>query len=107
MEPVMNTSRRLFAASLLAAATFTGAAQAWNWGSGERITGSGDITTEARDPGAFDAVSLSDGFHVVIRQGSAHKVEVKADRNLLPYLETRIVDGSKGRTLEIGPKKGY
>ncbi|MDG0832400.1 DUF2807 domain-containing protein [Pelomonas saccharophila] len=107
MEPAMNTTRRLFTVATLAAAlAATTAAQAWGWGSGERITGNGDIATEAREPGSFDAVALAGGFHVVIRQGQATKVEVKADRNLLPYIETRVVEGGKGRTLEIAPKKG-
>lgn len=101
----MKLSRRLFALAVVAAAA--GSAQAWSWNlKNERVTGNGDMATEARDPGAFDGVSLSGGFHVVIRQGSGNKVEVKADRNLLPYIETKV-GGSKGRTLEIGPKKGY
>lgn len=103
----MNTARRLFALGLVTAAVVWAPAQAWSWNKGERIAGNGDVATEARDTGAFDGVSLSGGFDVVIRQGSGSKVEVKADRNLLPYIETRVVDGSKGRTLEIGPKKGY
>jgi len=98
----MNATRRLFALGLVAA-SLCGTAQAWSWNSGERV--SGDIATEARDTGAFDGVSLTGGFNVVIRQGTGTKVEVKADRNLLPYIETRVIDGSKGRTLEIGPKK--
>ena len=104
--------RRLFLASVAIAATamITNTAQAgwdWNWGSGERIKGSGEVTSEMRDPGAFDGVSMSGGFKVLIRQASASKVELKAEKNLLPYIETKIVEGSKGRTLEIGVKKGY
>lgn len=103
----MNSPRRLFALGLVAATVFSGSAQAWSWTiNSERVTGNGDIATEARDTGAFDGVSLTGGFNVVIRQGSGNKVEVKADRNLLPLIETRVVDGSKGRTLEISPKKG-
>ncbi|RZL31626.1 MAG: DUF2807 domain-containing protein [Rubrivivax sp.] len=108
MEPAMNTTRRLFvriSALGLVAASLCGTVQAWSWNNGERITGNGDMATEARDTGAFDSVSLTGGFNVVIRQGSGNKVEVKADRNLLPYIETRVVDGGKGRTLQIGPKK--
>lgn len=104
----MNTSRRLFALGLVSAAVFANTAQAWSWSSNsERVTGNGDITTEARDAGAFDGVALSGGFQVVIRQGAGNKIELKADRNLLPYIETRVVDGSKGRTLQIEPKKGF
>ena len=101
----MNTPRRLFDLGAVAIAV-CGSAQAWSWHSGERITGNGDSATEARDAGAFDGVALSGGFNVVIRQGSGNKVEIKADRNLLPYIETRVAEGGKGRTLEIGPKKG-
>ncbi len=104
----MNTSRRLFTLGLVAAATVCGTAQAWSWSSNsERINGNGDIATEARDTGAFDGVATAGGFNVVIRQGTGNKVEVKADRNLLPYIETRVVDGGKGRTLQVEPKKGY
>ena len=103
MEPAMNTTRRLLALGLLSAAMGT-SAQTWSWNKGERITGNGDIATEVREPGAFDAVTLSGGFNVLIRQGPSNKVEVKADRNLLPFIETRIIDG--GRTLEIRPKRG-
>jgi hypothetical protein len=109
MEPDMNTSRRLFALGLLAAAaaSATGTAGAWSWSmGGERVTGNGDITTEARTPGTFDGIAVSGGFNVIVRQGSGHKVEVKADRNLLTVIETRVVEGSKGRTLQIEPKKG-
>lgn len=102
----MNPTRRILALGAVCAALTTSATvQAWGWGS-ERITGNGDVTTEARDTGAFDAVSLSGGFRVVIRQGQGSKVEVRADRNLLPYIETRVVESGKGRTLEISPRKG-
>jgi Putative auto-transporter adhesin, head GIN domain len=102
------TTRRFFvlaATSLLVA--HSAQAWTWNWGSGERVTGNGEVVSEARDVGAFDAVSLTGGFNVVIRQGGATKVEIKADKNLMTYLETKVVEGSKGRTLEIGPKKGF
>jgi len=100
----MNTARRLFALGLVSAAALSGTAQAWSWswGKGERITGNGDIATESRSVGSFDGVSLSGGFHVVIRQGSSNRLEIKADRNLLPYIETEL----DGRTLRIQPKKG-
>lgn len=108
----MNLSRRqisrLGALSFVAAAAFAGTAQAWSWSSNsERINGNGDIATEARDTGAFDGVATAGGFNIVIRQGTGTKVEVKADRNLLPYIVTRVVDGGKGRTLQVEPKKGY
>ena len=104
--------RRLFLASIAIAATamIANTAQAgwdWNWGGGERVKGSGEIASETRDPGAFDGVSMTGGFKVLIRQASASKVEIKTDKNLLPYIETKVVEGSHGRTLEVGVKKGY
>lgn len=105
----MNTSRRLVAVGLVTAAVLgaSGSAGAWSWSlGGERVTGNGDIATESRDTGSFDGIAVAGGFNVVVRQGTGHKVEVKADRNLLPVIETRVVDGGKGRTLQIEPKKG-
>lgn len=104
-------NRRLFAiaALSLAATTTATATQAWslNFGSGERVSGSGEVATESRDLGSFDGVALTGGFKVLVRQAPTGKLELKGDKNLLQYIETRVIDGSKGRTLEIGPKKGY
>ncbi|WP_423597533.1 head GIN domain-containing protein [Roseateles sp. MS654] len=104
----VHATRRLFTIAALSLAT-AATAQAWSlsFGSSQRVEGNGDVAAEGRDVGAFDAVALAGDFKVLVRQGSADKVEVRTDRNLLPYIETRVVDGSKGRTLEIGPKKGY
>jgi len=102
------TQRRFFilAATSLAIA---GSAQAWSWnfGSGERVNGSGEIVSESRDLGTFDGIALAGGFKVLVRQGNGGKVELKADKNLLPLIETKVIDGAKGRTLEISPKRGY
>jgi len=101
------TTRRLAlsltAASLVCAVNL---AHAWPW-SAERVEGSGQITAEQRDLGAFDGVSLSGDYKVTVRQAAGNHVEIKADNNLLPYIETRIVDKGNGRTLEIGTKRGY
>jgi len=104
----MTTPRRRLALTLIAAglAASAGLAHAWPWG-GERVDGSGQITAEQRDPGAFDGVSLAGDFKVTVRQAGANHVEIKTDANLLPYIETRIVDNGHGRTLEIGTKRGY
>lgn len=105
----MKPQRRLALATLgLAAVSLTPAARAWNWsfGSGERVKGSGEVLSETRSPGSFEAVSLNGSFKVTIRQAASESVQVRADSNLLSMIETRVVDGSKGKTLEIGPKKG-
>ncbi|HEY4080481.1 MAG TPA: head GIN domain-containing protein [Burkholderiaceae bacterium] len=101
--------RRTFLA-LAVVGLFASSAQAdwgWNWGGGERVKGSGEIASETRDPGAFDGIAMTGGFKVLVRQAGSNKVELKADKNILPYIETKVVEGSKGRTLEIGVKRGY
>lgn len=107
----MNPTRRFLAVSAvsLAALVAAGGAQAWSWsfGGAERVQGNGSVSAETRDVGAFESVALAGSFKVLIRQGASDKVEVKADTNLLPYLETKVVDGRNGRTLEIGTKRGF
>lgn len=81
-------------------------AQAWSWGN-ERVAGSGQIVSETRELGAFDAVALSGNFKVLVRQSGSARFELKGDSNLLPLIETKVVEGGKGRTLEISAKRGY
>lgn len=104
--------RRLVLVSLVAAGAFAawGSAQAWSWtigGSGERVQGNGELASETRNPGSFDAVAVNGNFRVLVRQGGSEAVEIKADKNILPLIETKLVDNSKGRVLEISTKRGY
>ncbi|MCH7343054.1 DUF2807 domain-containing protein [Pelomonas sp. CA6] len=101
--------RRRAALALLGLAVVAGSAQAWSfsYGGHERVEGSGDVIAEVRELGSFDAIALAGSFNVQVRQGSSDKVEVRADRNLLPYIETRVSEGGRGRSLEIGTRKGY
>jgi hypothetical protein len=99
-------ARRFALITVLAAGlAVAGGAQAWTWsfGKGERVQGSGDIVTESRNPGSFDGIALSGHFKLRVRQAATNAVELKADRNLLPYIETEL----NGSTLEVRPKKGY
>jgi hypothetical protein len=103
----MLNRRALFAAASVSLFALAAPAQAWTWGFNEQVKGSGELVSEVRDLGAFDAISLSGSYKVLVRQGPVVKLEIKADKNFLPLIETRVVEGSKGRTLEIGNKKGY
>ncbi len=106
----MNNARRFLFALVATSLVLATSAHAWSisfGGSGERIKGSGDIGTESRDVGSFDGISTAGDFKILVRQGSTNRIEVKADKNLLPYIETRVVDGGKGRTLEIATKRGF
>ncbi len=66
-----------------------------------RITGSGNLVTETRPIGSFQAILLRNSMKVVLRQGPREAVAVSADDNLLPLIETRVIDRSGVPTLEI------
>jgi hypothetical protein len=63
-------------------------------GLGGGISGSGDIQTETRDTGAFEAVSIEyPGAEIILRPGEEESVEIAADDNLLPQLSTEVTSG--------------
>lgn len=77
----------------------------WNWNfnwGGNLTKGSGKVATDKRVISGFDALALKGSFNVVLNQGTTESVEVLADDNLLPLIETRV-DGS---TLVVAAKKG-
>lgn len=70
----------------------------------EKITGNGSLKKEKRPAsGAFDEISTAGKYKLLLKQGNTHSIEVEADENILPYIETEI-DGDE---LKIHPKKGY
>ena len=77
----------LAALPLLAAAPAP--VRAW----GERIVGSGTPATEQRPVTGYSGVSVAGGIDLLVRQAAAEAVQVRADDNLLPYLETVVDDG--------------
>lgn len=64
--------------------------------------GSGRSATETRTPGTFSSIAMRGDIEVRLRQGTRESVQVTADDNLLPLLET-VQDGS---TLRIQWKAG-
>lgn len=66
------------------------------------ITATGPATTEARSVGEFRAVALSGGMDLKLRQGTQPAVEVKAEANMLPFIETVVENG----TLHVRWKRG-
>lgn len=101
--------RTLLSGASAIALSFSAAALGWsvNWGGGERIEGDGKISREQRALSGFDGISLAGHIELKVRQSATPRVELEADGNLLPLVETRIVDGRGGKTLEIGVKRGY
>jgi hypothetical protein len=60
-------------------------------------TGSGNIVSETRNPGSFDAISVGGSFDVEVKIGDVASVTVEADDNIIKYIETRV----SGNTLKI------
>ena len=77
-----------------------------SFGFAEAATGSGRMATEPRVVSDFEAVALSGSMDIVVRQGTKEGVEIQADDNLLPLIETVVEPGSNGRTLQIRFKRG-
>ena len=72
----------------------------------DTVIGSGKVQTESRDVSGFQAVTLRGPMNLVLRQGPRERVEVRADHNLLPLIETRVVERVGLPTLEIGSQSG-
>lgn len=103
----MSSRRSISVIATLAMLACAAPAHAWSWGFNEQVKASGEVVSETRELGAFDGISLAGSYKVVVSQGAKAKLEIKADKSFMPLIETRVVEGSKGRTLEVGTKKGY
>ncbi|MFT3749682.1 MAG: head GIN domain-containing protein [Agriterribacter sp.] len=60
----------------------------------ETVHGNGNETTEIRNPGSFNRIQLMGSMDVEIKKGDERSVEIKAEENLLPYIETKV-EGDK------------
>lgn len=63
----------------------------------DHTSGSGNIVTETRSTGSFDAISVGGSFDVEVKMGDAVSVVVEADDNIIKYIETKV----SGNTLKI------
>ncbi len=71
-----------------------------------RVTGSGKLQTESRTVAGFQAVALRGSMKLVLRQGTREGIELRGDDNILPLIETRVVDRAGVPTLEIRTRSG-
>lgn len=69
----------------------------------QQMTGSGNIVTEKRSTGNFKRIDAGSKFEVEVKIGSPASVEVEADDNLMPIIETRV----SGDELNIHTKGNY
>lgn len=92
----INTALLILLAIIIIMLTATGCVR-------ERIEGNYDLTIEERNTPSFSEVKSSGSFRVVIIPDDATRVEVKAESNVLPYIET----WSDGTTLTVNYRDGY
>jgi hypothetical protein len=92
----MNKTRFFFVSLLIsislviASCSFLGGS-----GLGGGVPGSGNVQTETRDTGAFEAISIEyPGAEVIVQPGDKETVEIVADDNLLPQLSTEVLSGT-------------
>lgn len=67
--------------------------------------GSGKLATETRALPEFQAIELSGSMDLKVRQGSPQSVQVQADDNLLPLLETVVEGGGADARLNLKWKR--
>ncbi|HEU5364032.1 MAG TPA: head GIN domain-containing protein [Hanamia sp.] len=59
----------------------------------QNITGNGNVKKETRQVSSFTSLSSHGAMDVQISYGNSNSIEVQADENLLPYIETTVEDG--------------
>ncbi len=64
------------------------------------VVGSGNVVTEERAVSNFDQVALTGVGDLVITQGDQEALTIEAEDNLIPYIQTEVVNGK----LSIGFK---
>ncbi|MBZ9731255.1 DUF2807 domain-containing protein [Salegentibacter sp. JZCK2] len=77
--------------------------QAQWWGSNETIKGNGEMTSEKRNTGDYDEISLVGSMDVELVSGTEGNLTVEAESNLQEYITTEV----SGGTLKISVEKGY
>lgn len=101
----LHPARHTFLASVLLCALAAAPAMWPVAAHAATVQGSGTAAAETRTVAEFQAIALSGGMDLVVRQGATPSVQVQADDNLLPLLETAVEPGSKGATLQVRWKR--
>lgn len=66
------------------------------------VRGTGDMGAEEREISGFSAVELSGIGNVIVEVGEKETLRIEAEKNLLPYLESEVEDG----TLVLSAREG-
>jgi hypothetical protein len=62
-------------------------------GVNEGVEGSGQVVTEKRSAQAFQQVELAGEGRLLLSPDGPQSLEVRTDDNLMPYIETEVIDG--------------
>ncbi|MEP7298543.1 MAG: head GIN domain-containing protein [Burkholderiales bacterium] len=103
LAALVSASAWLFAAPAVHADEGAARLQHVGWSS---VTGSGKLQNETRNVAGFQGISTAGSIRLVLRQGTREGVELRSDDNILPLIETRVVDRGGVPTLVIGTKSG-
>lgn len=68
-------------------------------------TGAADIVSESRPVRGFHAIELAGPGRLVVRQGDRESLVVRAERRLMPYLETVVTDDRLELRLDFKDQK--
>ena len=71
----------------------------------QTVTGSGRMVTETRSVSGFEAVLLEASMKLVLRQGTQEALQIQADDNLLPLIETVVETRGSLPTLVVRWKR--
>lgn len=88
----------LFVVAILSLNSIDALAQSW-----KKVKGNGNLITQNRSVGSFDAVEAAGSFDVYLVKGKEGEMTIQGDENLMEYLETEVKNGD----LKIKWKKGY
>lgn len=67
-----------------------------------KVRGDGNVINETREVGNFEKIGVSGSFDIDLVKGKEGLIEIKVEKNLLPYLVTDVENGK----LKIRWKKG-
>jgi hypothetical protein len=60
----------------------------------KRITGNGDVVKQEREISPFNSIDVSGVFNVYFAQGDTESLVIEADKNLIPYLKTKVEENT-------------
>lgn len=69
---------------------------------GKKIKGNGNIITENRNTGSYEAIYIAGSFDVELVDGKEGELTLKGEENLLEYIVTEIKDGKLVIKVEKG-----